>query len=72
MKVIHIEPRRWPSDPPAGHCHDCHNTARWLLTFGAKRPDLRLCERCAKYLGGTLLDRIAERQVREPLKEGGE
>ena len=65
MKILRVTPRldQDPGQTPAGHCHDCHNTSRWLITFGRLRPDLRLCERCASYLGGTLLDRIAERKT---------
>jgi hypothetical protein len=55
-----------PTGPPilklrsAGFCHDCHNTARWEITFGPRRGPLKLCDRCAGYLVGFLGDRLTE------------
>lgn len=64
MKVTHF-PGPEPEPPRPGtanrprdvtrserNCHDCHRDAVIQVLFGAKRPPLRLCARCMRFLIG--------------------
>jgi hypothetical protein len=54
--------RRIPKEEDGGLCHDCHSKAGLEISFGGKRPVLRLCYRDGRYLGGVILSRIGEHE----------
>ena len=64
--------RRIPKEENRGYCHDCHSTAAIEITFGSKRPALRLCLHDARYLGGVVNSRIAEEEAGVPIPKPGE
>ena len=59
------------SDPNRGFCSDCHTKADLEIDFGRKHPSLRLCARCGRYLGGVVINRIAEAEAGVPIPEPG-
>jgi hypothetical protein len=45
-----MKARRLNPDERHGYCHACHNSARIEITLSERRPALRLCDRCARFL----------------------
>lgn len=64
--------RRIPKDEPRGEeCHSCHSRPTIEVDFGSKRPVLRVCSRCGRYLSGVIVNRIAEAEAGVPIPEPG-
>jgi hypothetical protein len=61
MRISRI--KTGPDDP----CHICHNRAIIEVTFGEKRPALRLCARDTKYLADFLNRRLEEHLAGKPI-----